>query len=259
MSSISVIIPTYNEEEYLPHLLQSLAKQSLEPLEVIVADANSQDSTREIALKADCMVVDGGLPAVGRNRGAQVAQGDYLLFLDADVIVPSDFIEKALKEFEDRYLEIAPIKFKPISSLKLDKLMFRINELAQQGLQEFYPISPGAALIVTKRLHRRIGGFDEESEIEDNDYGDRARAIAKFGVITTTYVNLSVRRFDKEGRFKLLNKYMKRGFFRRLRSLGVDYDFKYQFGDYSEAEGLTRAERFLENILQQLENKKDSF
>ena len=77
----SIIIPTYNEEEYLPVLLESIKKQDFDDYEVIVADANSTDRTREIAEEYGCIVVDGGLPGVGRNNGARVAKGEYLLFL----------------------------------------------------------------------------------------------------------------------------------------------------------------------------------
>lgn len=76
----SIVIPTYNEEEYLPKLLESIKMQSYDDYEIIVADANSNDRTREIAEEYGCIVVDGGLPAVGRNNGAKVAKGEIILF-----------------------------------------------------------------------------------------------------------------------------------------------------------------------------------
>ena len=82
---LSIIIPTYNEEKYLPILLESIKKQSFEDYEIIVADANSTDNTRNIAQEYGCIIVDGGLPAIGRNNGANVAKGDILLFLDSDL------------------------------------------------------------------------------------------------------------------------------------------------------------------------------
>ena len=54
---ISIIIPTYNEEEYLPVLLDSIKKQSYTDYEIIVADANSTDRTREIAEEYGCVGV----------------------------------------------------------------------------------------------------------------------------------------------------------------------------------------------------------
>lgn len=57
---LSIIIPTYNEEEYLPKLLEGIKSQDFEDYEIIVADANSTDKTREIAEVYGCKIVDGG-------------------------------------------------------------------------------------------------------------------------------------------------------------------------------------------------------
>lgn len=58
---ISIIIPTWNEENYLPKLLECIKKQTYRDYEVIVADANSTDNTKAIAKKYDCKIVKGGL------------------------------------------------------------------------------------------------------------------------------------------------------------------------------------------------------
>ena len=52
---LSIVIPTYNEEEYLPKLLESIKMQSYSDYEIIVADANSNDKTREIAEECGCV------------------------------------------------------------------------------------------------------------------------------------------------------------------------------------------------------------
>ena len=61
---LSIIIPTYNEEEYLPKLLESIKMQDFTDYEVIVADANSKDNTRKIATDYGAKVVDGGFDCV---------------------------------------------------------------------------------------------------------------------------------------------------------------------------------------------------
>lgn len=89
---ISVIIPARNEEANLPHLLESLQKQTLQPYEVIVVDDGSEDRTREIAELSGVRVVEGTAPPsgwTGKNwavwNGYLRAAGDVFVFLDADI------------------------------------------------------------------------------------------------------------------------------------------------------------------------------
>ena len=89
---LSVIIPTYNEENYLGVLLECLKNQTFRDFEVIVADADSKDKTREIAKKTDTKIVKGGRQAFGRNNGAKSARGDILVFMDADLSFDNEFL-----------------------------------------------------------------------------------------------------------------------------------------------------------------------
>ena len=90
---LSIIIPTKNEEYYLPKLLESIKRQDYKNYEIIVADAGSKDKTRDVARKSGCKVVKGGLPSIGRNNGAKYAKGELLLFLDADTVLPENFLK----------------------------------------------------------------------------------------------------------------------------------------------------------------------
>jgi glycosyltransferase involved in cell wall biosynthesis len=78
---LSIIIITKNEEKYLPKLLNSIKKQNYKNYEIIVSDAKSIDSTRKIAKKCNCKIINEGLPSIGRNNGAKYTKGDLLLFL----------------------------------------------------------------------------------------------------------------------------------------------------------------------------------
>jgi len=71
---LSVLIPTKNEEAALPKTLEALKAQSLQPFEIIVADAGSTDRTREIAAAYGARVIEGGMPGPGRNAAAKVAR-----------------------------------------------------------------------------------------------------------------------------------------------------------------------------------------
>jgi glycosyltransferase involved in cell wall biosynthesis len=100
MNSISLIIPAFNEECYLPKLLDSveLARQIYQNegrrIEIIVADNGSTDRTAEIARGRGCIVTYEKRRIIGavRNRGATMARGEILAFTDADnQIHPSTF------------------------------------------------------------------------------------------------------------------------------------------------------------------------
>lgn len=106
---ISLIIPAYNEEKYLPRLLASVAaararyRHGTEAVEVIVADNASTDGTSEVAAARGCRVVPvvKRVIAAARNAGAQAARGEVLAFVDADFQVhPETFnaIEASLAE-----------------------------------------------------------------------------------------------------------------------------------------------------------------
>lgn len=98
MPRISLIIPAFNEEHYLPALLDSidLARRNYSygagELEVIVADNSSTDRTPEIARSRGCLVASVAKPSIAgsRNGGAGIATGDILAFVDADCTIHPD-------------------------------------------------------------------------------------------------------------------------------------------------------------------------
>lgn len=98
---VSIVIPTLNEEDYLPRMLSSIQNQTYEPIEVIVADSSS-DSTSLIALEAGANVVsvEELNISLARNEGARAAQGDILIFCDADCILANDFVERLVANLE---------------------------------------------------------------------------------------------------------------------------------------------------------------
>ncbi|PKL72707.1 hypothetical protein CVV26_00365 [Candidatus Kuenenbacteria bacterium HGW-Kuenenbacteria-1] len=168
---LSIVIPTFNEEKFLPHLLKSLKDQVFKDFEIIVADNNLTDTTRLIALKSGAKVVGGGLPACGRNNGAKVARGEWLLFLDADVILPPDFLEKAVKEINGSTLSSASCLINPLSDRKIDKFLHGAVNLYFQATKKRFSHAPGFCIFAKKEVHQLIGGFDEKIKLaEDHDY-----------------------------------------------------------------------------------------
>ncbi len=229
---LSIIIPTYNEEAYLPFLLRSIQAQTFKDFEVIVADANSKDQTRALAVEMGARVVDGGMPAVGRNRGATAAKGDILLFLDSDVVLPDPwFLQGTIAEFEKRRLDVATCEADPISDKKVDKVFHEVFNYFMRVTASTMPHAPGFCIFARKKIHEAISGFDEEIKLaEDHDYADRAGKIAKFGVLKIYRIPVSVRRLDRDGRLNIAAKFLLCELYMRARGAPKTDLFHYTFG-----------------------------
>src|ERR1017187_10831821 len=104
---ISVVVPAFNEESYLPTTLSSL-RDAISVCwcgaELIVVDNGSADRTREVALSFGATVVHEAVHNISRvrNAGASAARGDVFAFVDADTIVPPYFLERVAKVMGDR-------------------------------------------------------------------------------------------------------------------------------------------------------------
>ncbi len=208
---LSIIIPTLNEEKYLPILLSQIKKQKFSDLEIIVADAGSKDKTVEIAKSFGCIITKGGNPAKGRNEGAKIAKGEILLFMDADnIYLPDNFFEKLISEFKRKNLGIATFPIYPDGNW-FDKFAYGIYNFWVKLTQKFLAHATNSVL-VKKEVFEKVGGFDEEIKIgEDHYFAKMASKISKFGFIETEPVLTSTRRFEKDGRIKTYLKYFLAG------------------------------------------------
>ncbi|HRZ85318.1 MAG TPA: glycosyltransferase [Candidatus Paceibacterota bacterium] len=212
---ISIVIITKNEEKYLPKLLNSIKKQNFKDYEIIVSDASSTDNTREIARFYGCKVIDGGLPSVGRNSGARVASGDVLMFLDADGIIPKDFLKKSFEEFKRRRLSCASCFYIPIENRVVDRMLYLIYSILTLVLQYISPHAGGYCIIVRKNVFERVKGFDENLPIsEDHHFAKKCSKVGKFRVLLSSYVMGDMRKFKTEGRLSIFVKYLYYGIYR---------------------------------------------
>jgi glycosyltransferase involved in cell wall biosynthesis len=229
---LTIVIPTMNEESCLPGLLSSIKRQTLQPAEIIVADAGSSDRTREIAKEYGAMVVDGGDVSVGRNAGAALAKTDLILFLDADVeLRDPEFLEKSIGEMMERKLDLATCDVFPLSDAFIDHFMHKAYNTYVRAWGSAFPHAPGFCMLARRDLHERIGGFDEDITFcEDHDYARRTKGIGKFGFLKSTKIPVSIRRMDRDGRMKIAMKYLFAEL--HLAVLGpIKHDkFNYQFG-----------------------------
>lgn len=230
---ISIIIPTLNEQKYLPKLLASVKKQGFEDYEIIVADAGSADKTVELARKFGCQVVKGGLPAVGRNRGAEAASGDTLLFLDADVVLPADFLAKSMAEYKERELKIASFLITPEPRTKKHLLTAACFYNGPIRCLEHLLPHAAMAILIERALFEVLAGFDETIKIaEDHDLARRAAKLAKYGLIKAAKIGVSSRRYEKESFTVTYVKYLLAELYMIFKGPVRKELFEYRFNHY---------------------------
>lgn len=103
--TLSIVIPVYNEEDYLPACLDAIADQTVVPKEVIVVDNNSTDDTARIARRYSFVkVIKERRQGVffAARRGFNAAKSDIIGRIDADTLLPPDWTEIALREISDK-------------------------------------------------------------------------------------------------------------------------------------------------------------
>lgn len=231
---ISIIIPTLNEEVYLPKLLASIKRQDFTDYEIIVSDGGSSDRTVFIAEEyGACVLINSKIkhPSFQRNNGAAIAKGDPLIFLDADSILPNGFLAKAYQEFMLRHLKLAGFYFTFTPNRWYYNIFSFISDIIF-FLKQYtsHPAAIGGGLIVNRSAHEKINGFDLEVLLaEDYDYCARLAKVGKFRIIKSTKILFSSRRIVKEGFWCLGWKYLRMGIFtltnRKIKKQIVKYDF----------------------------------
>jgi len=240
----SVIIPTLNEEKYLPKLLNDLLKQTKKDFEVIVVDGNSRDKTKEVTTKfnniLDIKFINHNKRNVAsqRNFGASNVQGKYLVFLDADARIKASFLKKASKKIiKGKGLVFIPFLI-PEKRFKEYQILFDLFNLMTEFSQNLNKrFSLGGSMIIEKDFFLLISGFNEKLFVaEDHELIQR---IAKWGVrpkfLHNTKVTVCLRRIEKEGWLKSFYKYFlsttHRLFIGEIKDRIYDYEMGGQLYD----------------------------
>ncbi len=209
----SIIIPTLNEEKLLPNLLDQLhqVKSKLEDdLEIIISDGGSTDNTLNIAKKYTDKIVykksaDENI-AIGRNKGAELATGDILIFFDADVQIgnPEKFFETIESTFKKNYLAMTcSVDILPGQKSFSDKLFmcfynsyFHFLNLIGIGMGR------GECQIIRKEVFDKLNGYNPNLAAgEDLELFSRIRKMGKIHFSRKTKVYESPRRYRKYGHF----------------------------------------------------------
>ncbi len=223
MPTISIIIPTLREGPFLERTLKNFDGLQI-PHEIIITDGGSTDETLDVARRYTEKITVWAEPrrqtfGEAKNAGAALANGTFLVFIDADVIIPSpqSFFEEVLNVFEKNTTLIATTApLKPYSENHS-----WIDAFFSAPLNWFYIISnnifhsgnsSGEFQMVRAEAFRKIGGFSEHLAAgEDNELFRQLATIGRTMSYSKLCVRHSLRRPHKLGWLTTYGIWIKNG------------------------------------------------
>jgi glycosyltransferase involved in cell wall biosynthesis len=178
--TVSVVIPAFNSEKTLEACLRAVFSSDYPSFEVILVNDGSADQTASIAAQFPCKQIDLAKnigAAAARNRGVQVAKGDFLFFLDADIIIEKDTLTKVVRTFVDRP-EISALfccyqKNTPSGNF-CSTYKNLLHHFTHQTAREDAATFCAGFGAIYRESFLRVGGFDESyRNMEDIELGYR--------------------------------------------------------------------------------------
>lgn len=241
----SICIPTLNEEKYIGGILECLKNQTLQDFEVVIVDGGSKDKTRDVVMKFSnsfpILFLNSPKKGVSfqRNYAAKNAKTEHLIFFDADVKIENDFLEKISDHLEKTNVDILTTWNKPLSDNPVDEFIYLfMNIFMLELIKKKSPGAVGVFIYVRKKAFEFIGGFRESVSFgEDYDLAKRLHESGfTYALLRKPKVNVSVRRFNKEGRLNMIVKNLraitiyltdKKNYIDKIQG-----KFKHEFGEF---------------------------
>ena len=183
-TAISLIVPVHDGGRMFVRCMSSLEKLDPAPDEIIVVADGDRDGSRTVAERSGARVLkrdSPGGPALARNLGAGIARGDILLFVDADVTVSPDAVQRVAEAFR-REPELAALfgsydddpGVETFVSQYRNLLHHYVHQTSEEEASTFW----GACGAIRREVFQEMGGYDDsygEPSIEDIELGYRLR------------------------------------------------------------------------------------
>lgn len=182
MSTVSVIIPNYNRAQIIAETIDNMLSQTLEPVEVIVVDDGSTDSSVEVIKsfgdKVKIIQQTNKGPGAARNAGLKVARGEFIQFMDSDDLASLNKLEAQVKALESQKADIV---YGPWAKVWINMNIIQLENVVLQ--QKQLPLSRSPLLwfltdwsmvfqqcLVRKSKLDEIGGYREDMKcLEDGE------------------------------------------------------------------------------------------
>ena len=213
---VTIVIPSYEEERFILRLLDQFpsALRCRLGIEIVVSDGGSTDGTVALAKTRADRVVEWNGPtpqniSIGRNRGADHAQGDVLIFLNADVHLDDAqrFITQMVSAVEDEHIAAATcnVLVNREEETLADKLFHRcFNSYCRMLNAVGMGMGRGECHVVRKSMFLRVGGYSESIPAgEDYEFFLRLRRLGAIRFVSSQTVYESPRRYRSYGYLRI--------------------------------------------------------
>lgn len=154
---VSVVIPTKNSAGSIEHVLQSIGKQTYAPIEVVIVDNHSTDTTVQVAKRYTSRVfIHGPERAAQVNYGVAKAKGKYVYYTGSDMTIEPDLVRQAVEACEKR--DADAVYLNVLTKIKNPTIWQRVRAVER----ECYFMEPGmsGARFWKKQVFLSLGGFD---------------------------------------------------------------------------------------------------
>lgn len=233
--TLSVIIPTLNEQDRILALLSDIDAQTLPPKEVFVVDGESEDATRDKVSSHQSAQLIASKRGVGRQRkhGSDLATGDIVALIDADVRLRPDFFEKAVSQMNRQKLDIACPYYLPTRGGLGIRATYGIINSFFWLFQKVLPSGAGSCILVRRDALARHGGIRPDHVYDDIELIRRIARKGKFAMLSSC-VRVSPRRFETYGTARTALKYIALSAFFVFGAFKAAERIKYEFGKHKK-------------------------
>jgi len=199
--NLTIVIPCKNEGMGVVDVLRLLIRQKTD-CQIIIADSSTDNTftllhNYRTKSHQSIRIVEGGFPAVARNRAAKLVTTPYVLFLDADIFVHKlNTINDCLKEAIEGDYDLLTCKFRTLDGKY--NWVYRAFGLIQWISSKTKPFAIGGFMLFKTETFNKLNGFDEQDKIAE-DYHLSSKISPKKFKVSNRYVYTPSRRFAKKG------------------------------------------------------------
>ncbi|MCL4354084.1 glycosyltransferase [Patescibacteria group bacterium] len=180
----SLVLTTFNEDQSIGKLIESVVSQSVLPGELIIVDGQSRDNTVKVINKLQSVYrkklpikffIKKGNRSVGRNEGVSKSQGGIILFTDAGCILDKNWVKNIIQPFKHKNTDLVAGYYKGLANSVFQKCLIPYVLVMKDRIKkEFLPATRSMA--IRRSSWEKINGFDENLfHNEDYAFANRAK------------------------------------------------------------------------------------